>query len=314
MSINLLPQRYSRPMRGALLVAALACALAPATHASVDAAAPPAAALPSVADIVARNARARGGPDAWKSVQSLVERGHIEHGQIKGPKARHGNAAANSGGALDKSVPFILQIKRPNKMRLEISLGDLTALQLFDGSRGWTVQPTPQGPLVRQFSDDEAAAASEQLDPEGPLLGAADRGTTVALDGEETVEGHRAFKLSLTLKSGLVRHLWIDAQTYLDLKIDGSRLVDGRIWPAQTYFYDWRKSGGLQLPYRQETAINDVRSTNRIIVERVYVNAPLADDAFTLPPVQHPAPPPPASATPQPPSGPAPAPAATPTP
>jgi hypothetical protein len=277
---------------GSALVAAVLSAMlslpvlsAPGTTAPESLSAPSARAQPTllkVDDIVAANAQARGGLDAWRAVKTLSEKGHIDHGQLKKPTSRHLKAQGGSR-ALDESLPFVLQFKRPHKMRLEMTLGDANALQLFDGTTGYLLQPSPTGPLIHAYTQDEAAAAAEQVDPEGPLLDAAAKGIVVALDGEDAVEGRRAFKLSLTLKNGLQRHVWVDAQTYLDLKIDGSRMIDGRPWPAETYFYDWRRAGGIRLPYRVETAINDVRTSSRIVVERVLVNAPIDDSVFSLP-------------------------------
>ena len=168
-------------------------------------------------------------------------------------------------------------------MRLEMDLGDAKALQLFDGTSGWTMQPSSKGPVGRRYSLGEAAAAAEQADPEGPLLDAAAKGTTVSLEGEEVVEGHRAFKLKLALKNGAQRNIWVDAQSMLDLKIDGTQMIEGRAWPTETYFYDWKQVAGLRLPGRIETAIGDVRTSSRIIVQQVLVNAPLGDDVFSIP-------------------------------
>lgn len=237
----------------------------------------------NVEEIIARNAQARGGLDAWKSLTTLTEKGHIEHGQIKGPRSRHGAPAGSQGGALEQALPFTLQIKRPHRMRLEMNLGDTTALQLFDGAEGATIQPSPKGPLVHRFSETEAAAAAEQVDPEGPLLDATAKGTRVDLEGTESVEGRPAYRLRLTLRSGVQRHVWVDARTFLDVKIDGARQIEGRNWPAETYFYDWRKVGGVALPYRIETAIDGARSSTRILVDRVIANAPLDDAPFRLP-------------------------------
>jgi outer membrane lipoprotein-sorting protein len=298
------PDRRTRGAPRTLLIllgAAAPALLAGAAGAAVDAAPPPAAATaaPSVEQIVERNVQARGGLDAWRALKTLGEKGYIEHGQLKGPKKRHGTPVPGHG-AMDQNLPFTLQIKRPHKLRLEMNLGDATALQLFDGKEGWTVQPSPKGPLMRRFSPAEAQAQAEQNDPEGPLIDAAAKGTIVTLDGEDTVEGHAAYKLSLAMKSGPGRHVWVDKQTYLDLKIDGARLIEGRVWPTETYFYDWKTAGRLKLPYRIETAVNDVRTSSRIVVEHVTVNAPIADDVFSLPKsvVASPITPPPAPAAP----------------
>jgi hypothetical protein len=242
---------------------------------------PPARTLPSAADIVAANAKARGGLDAWHSISTLSERGRIEHGQLKRPASRRAKALVGSH-EVQEALPFMLQFKRPHKMRLEMSLGDMKALQLFDGSMGYLLQPSPNGPLIRPYTPDEAAVAAEQIDPEGPLVDAAAKGTTVTLDGEDNIEGHEAYKLTLTLKGGLQRHVWVDADTYLDVKIDGTRIIDGRPWPAETYFYDWKQAGGVKVPGRVETAVNEVRTSSRILIDRVLINTPIDDSAFSL--------------------------------
>jgi hypothetical protein len=264
-----------------LLISMGAFAAAPVVGA-LPSAGPPRAALPSVREIVAANAKARGGLDAWHKINTLTERGRIEHGQMKAPRPRH--AVATAGGhALEESLPFTLQFKRPHKMRVEMDLGDLKALQLFDGAMGWTLQPSANGPEVHQYTPSEAAAAAAQVDPEGPLIDAAAKGTKVTFGGEDTVEGHRAYKLKLTLTSGAERNIWIDAQTMLDLKIDGVRVIDGRPWPTETYFYDWKQAGELKVPGRVETSIGDVRTSSRIVVEHVLINEPLSDDLFSIP-------------------------------
>lgn len=267
--------------RGALLAAmvGLFCAHDGAT-ADTPLASP--TALPSVDEVISGNTRARGGIEAWHQVDTLTERGRIEHGQMKAPHSRHGTSGGSSH-ALDQTLPFTLQFKRPHKMRLEMSLGDAKALQLFDGTSGWMLQPSASGPLVHVYTASERAAAADQADPEGPLLDAAAKGTKVSLDGEEVVEGHRAYKLKLTLKNGAERHVWVDAQSMLELKIDGMRDIEGKPWPTDTFFYDWKQAGALKIPGRIETAVGDVRTSSRIIVEQVLVNAPLSDDLFSPP-------------------------------
>jgi hypothetical protein len=157
------------------------------------------------------------------------------------------------------------------------------AVQMFDGKSGFMMQPSANGPLVRPYTAGEAAAAAEQVDPEGPLLDAAAKGTTVTFDGEDRVEGRRAWKLGLKLRNGVERHVWLDADTLLELKIDGTRMFEGKAWPAETYFYDWKSVGKLKIAHRIETAVEDTRTSSRIIVSQVFVNRPLEDAQFTMP-------------------------------
>src|SRR5438874_1032826 len=50
------------------------------------------------------------------------------------------------------------------------------------------------------------------------------KGTRVELDGMEKVEDRDTYKLKLTFKSGDVTHVWVDAKTFLEAKVEGLRI------------------------------------------------------------------------------------------
>jgi hypothetical protein len=99
----------------------------------------------------------------------------------------------------------------------------------------------------------------------------------------------------MTLKSGETLHVWIDAETFLEAKIEGQpRELDGTLHPVEVYFRDYRRVGGLQIPYILETRVLSVGKTafgfkdppvppERTIIEKVVVNPNLADSRFTKP-------------------------------
>ena len=47
------------------------------------------------------------------------------------------------------------------------------------------------------------------------------KGHTVELVGKEKVEGTDAYKLKVTLKNGDVRYIYLDAETYLEIRDRG---------------------------------------------------------------------------------------------
>src|SRR5262252_4483894 len=123
-----------------------------------------------------------------------------------------------------------MEMKRPRKSRLEIDFAGKTAVQVYDGAHGWKLRPFLNRNDVEAFSDLEARSQADTADLEGPLVDYAAKGTSVALEGEEPVDGHNAYRLKLTLKSGTVQHMWIDTQSFLDVKVEGvSRRMDGRM-------------------------------------------------------------------------------------
>src|SRR5262249_33830950 len=95
----------------------LAClsSLAASTFAASD---------PVVTDIVTKNVAARGGLQAWRNVTTMTMSGEMD-----------------GGGKKDTKLPFVLNMKRPHKSRLEIKFQGQDAVQVYDGKQGWKVRP-----------------------------------------------------------------------------------------------------------------------------------------------------------------------------
>jgi len=106
------------------------------------------------------------------------------------------------------------------------------------------------------------------------------------LAGTEPVEGHNAYKLRLTPKSGRVRYLWVDAQSFLETKIEGTpRRLDGKMHNVEIYYRNYQSIGGLMIPFVLETAVEKVAATHKIAIETVLLNPKLEDSAFAKPEV-----------------------------
>jgi len=277
----------------------------------------------SVTQIVDKHVAARGGLQAWHAVQTLAVNGKLDAGtpdsaersaklalQGAGASAKRAErvAAAESvkaAAAQQVQLPFRLEMKRPRKSRLEIDFAGKTAVQVYDGQNGWKLRPFLNRDDVEPFTADEAKAEAVKADLEGPLLDYAAKGTQVALEGMEPVEGHNAYKLKLTMKSGQVQHIWIDAQSFLDVKVEGApRRLDGKMRNVWIYQRDFRSVRGLIVPYVYDTAIDGNPHSHKMLIESVAVNPALDDARFTKPQVLVAATKPPAA-----PAKPAPAPA-----
>jgi hypothetical protein len=105
----------------------------------------------------------------------------------------------------------------------------------------------------------------------------------VESEGIDKVNGRDAWKLKVTLKDGQVRHVWVDAKTFLDVKIDGSRRMDGKPRAVTTYFRDYKTVKGLKIPFTMETSVEGVRDSEKIAIQQVELNPKLADTQFARP-------------------------------
>lgn len=261
-------------MRAAAVLLAAALA-APALAAPGSATAPTGARPPAktVAEIIERNAEARGGLEAWRKINTMVWLGHLDR--------------ANSPDG--QPMRFVMELKRPNATRFEIKSKTQQFARIFDGKRGWKVRPGQQGqPDPVAFTPEEVNFAREEFAIDGPLLDAAAKGVTVKYDGLDNLGGRRAYRLSLTLPSGAARNVWVDTKTNLEFRYDRpstSPLSPGA--RVSTYYDDWRAESGVQVAHRIEVAAAKGRPASevadKLILDRVLVN-PVLDEAAFAPP------------------------------
>jgi hypothetical protein len=256
----------------------------------------------SAAEIVDKNVAARGGLQAWRAVQALSLQGKMGVGGNKraalavpmpDPNGDRRQALLPQRPTEEAQLPFLLELKRPRKQRLELQFKGQTAIQVFDGTNGWKLRPFLNRSEVEPFSAEELRIASMQTELDGPLVDYAAKGTHVELDGTEKVEGHDTYKIRVTEKTGHTFHVWLDANTFLEAKIEGQlRRLDGTDHPVEVYYRDYRTVDGLQFPFVLETRVLPVgnnalglRDTpvppETIVIEKVVVNPKIEEKLFS---------------------------------
>ncbi len=257
----------------------------------------------SAAAIVDRNVAARGGLQAWRAVQTMSLEGKLG----AGGNQRTTLPAPPQQGPMpslkeipqrplnETQLPFVMELKRPRKMRVELVFKGQTAIQVFDGANGWKLRPFLNRRVVEPYTAEEMKLASLQADLDGPLVDYAVKGTKIELDGVEKVEDRDTYKLKLTMINGQSIHVWIDAQSFLEAKIEGQpRRLDDEYHPVEVYYRDYRPVNGLQIPYVLETKVlplaqkspgfrNTPVPPEKIVIEKVAVNPKLDESLFSKP-------------------------------
>ena len=226
---------------------------------------PPPAPAQTVDDVVRRYVEARGGLAKLHAVQSLRLSGTLELPGV--------------------SAPYVLTLKRPNKMRTEFTVEGQTGIQAFDGRTAWKQLPLP-GDAPRPMEPDEAAEARAQADVDmSPLVDAAAKGYTVELEGRDRLPGGETFRLVVQGKDGPPRTMYLDARTHLVVQTLDRREIDGRPVDVVTEIGDYRTVGGLTFPHHLEVGPRDAPAQRqRLVLEKVEVNPPLDDAIFSMPP------------------------------
>ena len=249
----------------------------------------------TAAQVVEKNIAARGGLQAWRGLQTMTWTGKMDAGG--GDSAARSRRVALAPSSTNHSaitppaskneevqLPFTLYMKRGRKSRIELEFAGKKPVQVYDGTNGWKYRPFLNREDVEPFTADELKAEAQKSDLDGPLVDYAAKGTKIESAGVEKVEGHDCYKLKMTLKNGDVQYVWIDAQSFLDVKVSGTpRRMDGRMHNVYIYQRDFKTVQGLVLPQVLETAVDGYRDTHKMVIESLAINPKLDDSLFKKP-------------------------------
>ncbi len=215
-------------------------------------------------DIVAKNIKARGGLEKLKAVKTMRMTGHMTVGP-------------------GTEAPMVIEMKRPDKVRLDITVQGMTLTQAYDGKAGWQVNPFGGSKNAEPMSAEELKEAAEQADMDGPLVDWKAKGHKVELVGKEKVEGTDVYKLKVTLKDGNVHYLFLDVDSYLDIKGEAKRSVRGTEVETEQTIGDYKDVGGLLIPHSFEGGAKGKPEKQKITVEKIELDVPIEDARFSMP-------------------------------
>lgn len=226
-------------------------------------------------ELVARNVEARGGLDAWRHLQTMIWTGQLE-----------------SDSAPMPAMAFTLEQKRPNKTRFEINGAGTRTMRVFNGVHGFRVSARHEGgPDIRPYSSEELKFARDSQAIDGPLIDYQAKGSTVALVGREKLDNENTYHLAVQFPSGERQDVWIDARTFLEVRIDrpaySSASTHGafavRTGSIPVYYRNYKNFDGLQIPTLIEIGAGTGRNSDKMQIERVALNMAIDDRQFERP-------------------------------
>ena len=222
----------------------------------------------TAAQIVEKNVAARGGLDAWRKIRTMGWVGHVE-------------TASAPGGEL----PFVLQFERPNKTRFAVDPQGQSSVRIFDGNEGWKLRRTNGGPPeALPYTAEEVKFAQDGQGIDGLLIDHDAKGISVVLDGADVVEGRSAYRLNVRLPSGAIHHVWIDAQTFLDVKSDRQfRSPKGFAGTVSMVYRNYQSVEGVQIPLTIESGGATSKATDKMVIDKISINPLLDANTFARP-------------------------------
>jgi outer membrane lipoprotein-sorting protein len=223
----------------------------------------PAARAQTVDEIIARNVEALGGMGKLKSVATLRTTGKLKMGSFQAAVGQEN--------------------KRPDKVREEFILQGLTQVLAYDGKAGWQVDPFEGRKDPELLSADDTKGLQVAADIDGPLVNYKQKGSIAELVGHDSVEGTDCYKIKLTLKNGDVRSYYLDAESYMVIKLETQTKIRGSLQERESYYGDYEKVDGIFYPFASESGQKDQPDRTQVTLDKIEVNVPLDDSRFAVP-------------------------------
>jgi outer membrane lipoprotein-sorting protein len=225
---------------------------------------PLSASAQTVDEILAKVIAARGGLDKLRAIHSERVSGKISFGEVSGP--------------------FVVELKRPLKMHMQLTIQNQTMVRVYDGQQGWANNPFAGKVNPEAMTEDELKNITEESDFDGPLLDYKSKGNQVELVGKDKVTDKDVWRVKLTTKNGDVRYYLFDAGSFQLLKWEGQRKYEGKELPVESYFSDYREVGGLKFAFAIDSGSSATDISQKIRIEKIELNPELNDAEFAKPP------------------------------
>ena len=226
------------------------------------ASAPPAPA-PTVDELVAKNLQAKGGAEKWQAIKSVKMTGKML--------------------AQGKEMALAVYAMRPNFNRQEITMPAGKAIQAFDGTTAWVVNPMLGIDTPQPVPGPAAEIAKNSADFDGALINYKSKGTNIELVGREKLGEKDVYHLRVTMKGGPVQHYFLDADSGIELKTSAQvDMGNGMKQTLSTEMADYKPVNGIMIPHTV-TQTAEGRTILRWTIDSVEFNLVPDDSIFRLP-------------------------------
>ncbi len=234
------------------------------SFAALAAAAPAHTQTPTADDIIARYTKTVGGADKIQSIRTL---------------RRIGKFTGDDGF----EAIVVQESTRPNRVRQEFSIQGMTGINAFDGANGWKIDPFGGKKDPEALSEEELRSIVEDSDFDEPLINYKAKGNKVEYGGTDQIEGTDVYKLNVTLKSGDTRTYYMDADSYVPIKMDSKRIIRGSPQETETTLGDYKQVGGWFLPFSMESRRKGDSGSQKITFDKIEFNVPIDSTRYFRP-------------------------------
>jgi hypothetical protein len=215
-------------------------------------------------ELIAKNIEARGGLERIKAIKTMRVTG-----KIKG-----------FGGRV---MAMGEENASPDLVRVTTTVQGMTAIQAYDGTTGWQVEPFGGKKDPELMGEDSLRDLLLDADFDGPLVDYKEKGSTVEYLGHDLVDGDDALRLKVMLKNGDIIYDYLDPDTFIEIRREIQQFIRGSVREREESFGSYKPVAGVMFPFAIATGSRNVPDAQTTAVQKIEVNVNIDPADFALP-------------------------------
>jgi hypothetical protein len=180
-------------------------------------------------------------------------------------------------------LPLTTQIINGKAMRTDVVVMGQSITNCFNNGSGWKINPYQGAPTATEVTGAELNDFKAQSSLANQLMDYKARGHQVEMQGEETVEGIKTFKIKLTNKDdSKVTTYFLSIADYTLIKSVATREIQGQEMEVETFYSDIKEFGGVKFFMSRSQKIEG-SEFQAIHFEKIELNVTIDEKIFEMP-------------------------------
>jgi outer membrane lipoprotein-sorting protein len=180
--------------------------------------------------------------------------------------------------AMGMEMPMEMWMKNPNKLKTVTSMNGQEMISVFDGEKGYSVNPM-QGTTPVEMTPDQVKQTLRGNYFQNYMANYFKDGK-LTLEAEESVNGKPCFKIKADMDGGNMMYMFIDKGSYLVQKSSINVNQNGMAVTVDSFPSDYKETNGVLLPMKTTTSTSGMEFV--ITFDKVEVNLPMDDSIFKV--------------------------------
>jgi outer membrane lipoprotein-sorting protein len=176
-------------------------------------------------------------------------------------------------------MPMEIWMKNPNKFKSVTSFNGQDIIQVFDGEKGYSVNPMAGSSEPVEMTVDQVKEVTRSNMFNNYMVQYMKDGK-LTLEGEDNVNGKPAFKVKAALDGGNSAMMFIDKSTYLILKTVADVNQGGMAMSVESFPSEYTETNGILLPMKTTTSASGMEIVTTFT--KVEVDVPIEDSVFKI--------------------------------